>query len=196
MMYVPMAQVRDRMNARNIHILPITWLVRSSSAMPTAAIQQELHQVSGGISVGRVRTMHQVIAASSARTQFYTTLLTVFAGLALVLASFGLYGLLAYSVQQRTQEIGIRMALGAGPHDVRSMVVFQGMRLALLGIAVGIPAALGLTRITMSIIFGIQTWDPAVVAGVAVLLGCVALVATYLPALRATRVNPADALRA
>jgi predicted permease len=195
MMYVPIAQVQDGINARNIHFLPIIWVVRSSNATPTAAIQQELHQVSGGISVGRVRTMHQVIAASSARTQFYTTLLTVFAGVALVLAAFGLHGLLAYSVQQRTQEIGIRMALGAGPHDVRSMVVFQGIRLALLGIAVGIPAALGLTRITMSIIFGIQTWDPAVVAGVAVLLGCVALVATYLPALRATRVNPADALR-
>jgi putative ABC transport system permease protein len=194
-MYVPMAQVSDGMNARNIRFLPVTWVIRSTAATPTAAIQQELHQVSGGIALGRVRTMHQVVAASSARTQFYTMLLTVFAGVALLLAAFGLYGLLAYSVQQRTQEIGIRMALGAGPDDVRAMVVLQGMRLALLGIVTGIPAALGLARITVSIIFGTQTWDPAVLAAVAVLLSGVTLLATYLPSLRATRVNPADALR-
>lgn len=162
---------------------------------PTAVIEHEIHKVSGGVPVGRVRTMHQVVAASSARTRFYTTMLSVFAVIALLLAAVGLYGLLAYSVQQRTQEIGIRMALGAGPGDVRNMVVSQGMRLVLAGILTGIPAALALARITVSMIFGIQTWDPLVLAAVAGLLTLVALSATYLPTLRATRVNPADALR-
>jgi putative ABC transport system permease protein len=201
MMYVPIAQVPDGMNARNNRILPITWAIRAvpssmaQGAMPTAAIQEELHRIGGGIPLGRVRTMHQVVAASAARTQFYTMLLTVFAGIALVLAAVGLYCLMAYSVQQRTPEIGIRMALGAGPGDVRSIVMLQGMRLALLGILLGIPAALGLARIAVSMIFGIRTWDPVVLAAVAALLTGVALLAAYVPSLRATRVNPADALR-
>jgi ABC-type antimicrobial peptide transport system permease subunit len=196
MMYVPIAQVPDGMNARNNQILPITWAIRAvPSSMPTAAIQDELHRIGGGIPLGRVRTMHLVVAASAARTQFYTMLLTVFAGIALVLAAVGLYCLMAYSVQQRTPEIGIRMALGAGPGDVRSIVMLQGMRLALLGILLGIPAALGLARIAVGMIFGIRTWDPAVLAAVAALLSGVALLAAYVPSLRATRVNPADALR-
>jgi predicted permease len=212
MMYVPIAQVKDSLNARNNHLAPITWVVRINTASsqinsgtepamapgvesPTAVIEHELHKVSGGVPVGRVRTMHQVVAASSARTRFYTTMLSVFAVIALLLAAVGLYGLLAYSVQQRTQEIGVRMALGAGPGDVRNMVVSQGMRLVLAGILTGIPAALALARITVSMIFGIQTWDPLVLAAVAGLLTLVALSATYLPTLRATRVNPADALR-
>jgi putative ABC transport system permease protein len=122
-------------------------------------------------------------------------LLTVFAGIALLLAAVGLYGLMAYSVQQRTPEIGIRMALGADPGDVRSIVMLQGMRLALLGILLGIPAALGLARIAVGMIFGIRTEDPVVLAAVAALLSGVALLAAYVPSLRATRVNPADALR-
>lgn len=212
MMYVPIAQMKDSLNARNNHLAPITWVVRINTASsqissgtgpamapgiesPTAAIEHELHQVSGGVPVGRVRTMHQVVAASSARAQFYTTMLSVFAVIALLLAAVGLYGLLAYSVQQRTQEIGIRMALGAGPGDVRNMVVSQGMRLVFAGILLGIPAALALARVTVSMIFGIQSWDPLVLAGVAGLLSLVALFATCLPTLRATRVNPADALR-
>jgi putative ABC transport system permease protein len=195
--YVPVAQVPDAMNARNNRLSPVTWVVRTTGALPlgTAAIQQELRHVSTGLPLERVRTMHEVIAASSARTEFYVMLLMVFAGIALLLAAVGLYGLMAYSVRQRTLEIGIRMALGAGPDDVRSMVVWQGMRLALLGILIGIPAALALSRVTVSVIFGIKTWDPAVLAIVAFLLGSVALFAAYIPSLRATRVNPADALR-
>ena len=198
MMYVPIAQVPDALNARNIHLLPITWVIRTSAEIastPVGAIQQALQQASGGLRVGRIRTMHQVVATSSARTQFYTMLLSVFAGIALLLSAVGLYGLLAYSVQQRTQEIGIRMALGATPDDVRSSVVSQATRLVFLGILLGIPAALAFARITVSMIFGIPTWDPVVLAGVAALLGLVALFATYLPSLRATRVDPADALR-
>jgi putative ABC transport system permease protein len=200
-MYVPIAQVPDGMHARNNRLVPITWAIRAAATstaagiLPTAAIQEELYRISGGIPLGRVRTMNQVVAASAARAQFYTMLLTVFAGIALVLAAVGLYCLMAYSVQQRVTEIGIRMALGASPGDVRSVVMLQGMRLALLGILLGIPAALGLARIAVSMIFGIRTWDPAVLAVVAALLSGVALVAAYVPSLRATRVNPADALR-
>lgn len=195
--YVPVAQMPDGLNARNNRLLPITWVVRTTGALPlgTATIQQELHQVSAGLPLERVRTMHELVAASSARTEFYTMLLMVFAGIALLLAAVGLYGLMAYSVRQRTLEIGIRMALGAGPDDVRSLVVWQGMRLALLGMLAGIPTALALSRVTVSVIFGIKTWDPAVLAIVAFLLGSVALFAAYIPSLRATRVNPADALR-
>ena len=133
--------------------------------------------------------MHEVVAASSARTQFYMMLLTVFAAIALLLAAVGLYGLMAYSVEQRTQEIGIRMALGAGPEKVRNLVVLQGMRLALMGITIGIPAGLALTRVMVSMIFGIRTWDPAVFAAVAILLTAVALFATYVPSLRATSIQ-------
>ncbi|MBZ5623406.1 MAG: ABC transporter permease [Acidobacteriia bacterium] len=197
MMFVPMAQAPEGLNARHNRLLPLTWVVRATepSRLSTGAIQQELHDVAGGLPVGRVRTMHEVVAASSARTQFYMLLLSVFAAIALLLAAVGLYGLMAYSVQQRTQEIGIRMALGAGPEDVRNLVVMQGMRLALLGILIGIPTALALTRVMVSMIFGIRTWDPAVFAVVAVLLSAVALFATYVPSLRATRVDPVDALR-
>jgi len=197
MMYVPVAQVTDRMNARNNRLLPLTWVVRASGVpgLPSAAIQRELKDASGGLPLARIRTMHEVVAASSARTEFYMMLLTLFAAIALLLAAVGLYGLMAYSVQQRTQEIGIRMALGAGPGDVRGMVMWQGMRLALLGILAGIPAALALTRVMVSMVVGIPTWDPAVFAAVALLLGAVGLFAAYVPSIRATRVDPVDALR-
>ena len=196
MMYIPVAQVSDAMNARNNRLLPITWVVRTAvGTNPAAAVQRELREVSGGRPLEPVRTMHEVVAASSARTEFYIMLLIPFAAIALLLAAVGLYGLMAYSVQQRTQEIGVRMALGAGPEDVRFMVAMQGMRLALLGILIGIPSALALTRIMVSLIFGIPTWDPLVLAAVALLLSAVALCAASIPAIRATRIDPMDALR-
>jgi putative ABC transport system permease protein len=191
------AQVTDGMNARNNRVLPITWVVRAAGTMPlaAAAIQQELREVSGGLPMERVRSMHEVVAASSARAEFYMLLLSIFAGIALLLAAVGLYGVMAYSVQQRTQEIGIRMALGAAPRDVRSMVLWQGMRLAILGILIGIPTALALDRVMVSLIFGVATWDPGVFAAVTALLTAVALLATYAPSARATAVDPAIALR-
>jgi putative ABC transport system permease protein len=196
-MFVPVSQTTDGMTARNSRLLPMTWVIRAAPGqpLPMGVIRQELREASGGMTLQRIRTMHEIVAASSARTQFYTTLLGVFAGIALVLAAVGLYGVMAYTVQQRTQEIGIRMAVGAGPEDVRNMVVWQGMRLALMGIGIGVPAALALTRVMDSLIFGIRTWDPVVFGLVAVLLGVVGLFATYVPSLRATRVDPVDALR-
>ncbi|HEY6764215.1 MAG TPA: FtsX-like permease family protein [Candidatus Sulfotelmatobacter sp.] len=122
------------------------------------------------------------------------TLLTIFAAVALLLAAIGVYGLMAYSVQQRTQEIGVRMALGANPRQVRSMVVFQGMKLALVGVIIGVASALALARLLSSLLFGVKPWDPATIILVAVLLSAVTLLATYLPARRASRVDPMVAL--
>jgi ABC-type antimicrobial peptide transport system permease subunit len=139
--------------------------------------------------------MHEAIAASSARTQFYTTLLSVFAGIALILTATGLYGLMTYLVQQRKRELAIRAALGATPRNVQGIVVTQALQLTLWGALAGIPLALALARVTISLIFGIQTWDPVILALVALLLCTVSVIAAYLPSIRASRVNPAAALR-
>ncbi|HLJ51286.1 MAG TPA: ABC transporter permease [Bryobacteraceae bacterium] len=195
MMYVPVAQLTDAITARDNRVLPVTWVIRTASdGIPQGFIEHSLREASG-LPLGVVRTMHDVVAASSARATFYVLLLAVFSGVALLLAAAGLYGVLSYSVQQRTREIGLRMALGAGPGNIRNMVVWQGMRLALMGIGIGIPAALALTRVLVSMIFGIQPWDPLVMTVVCTLLTGIAFLAAYLPSLRATAVNPSDSLR-
>jgi hypothetical protein len=142
-----------------------------------------------------VRTMGEVVSRSTSRKRFNMLLMTVFGGAALILAAIGIYGLMAYSVQQRTQEIGIRLALGAGTGNVRKMVVFQGLRLALVGVAIGIGAALGLTRLIATFLFGVKDKDPLVFTSVAVLLSLVSLLAVWVPARRATRIDPVIALR-
>ena len=196
-MYVPVAQVTDGITALNTQILPLMWAVRMKVAPFSLSqdVQGELRAASGGLPVGHVRSMDQVVAESTARDDFNTTLLTIFAGVALLLAAIGIYGLMAYSVQQRTQEIGIRMALGAGPGNVRNMVVRQGMGLALAGIVAGIAAALALTRFMASMIYGVEVRDPRVFIVVTVAFLAVALIATYLPARKASRVDPLVALR-
>jgi putative ABC transport system permease protein len=122
-------------------------------------------------------------------------LLTIFGCSALLLAAIGIYALMAYSVQQRTQEIGIRMALGTESADVRNLVVFQGMQLALIGVVIGIAAAFGLTRLIATLLYGVRTWDPITFTTVPLLLAAVALIAVWLPARRATRIDPVNALR-
>jgi putative ABC transport system permease protein len=119
----------------------------------------------------------------------------VFAGFALLLAAIGIYGVMAYSVAARTQEMGIRMSIGAGPRDILKLVVGQGMRLALIGVAIGIVASLGLTRLISTLLFGVSTTDPLAFSLAAVALVSTALVACYLPARRATRVDPMVVLR-
>jgi putative ABC transport system permease protein len=196
-MYVPVAQMTNGQTALNNHIIPITWIVRTKVEpfSLSTEIQQQLRVASGGLPVSHVRSMDQVRSESTQRTDFNMTLLVIFGGVALLLAAIGIYGLMAYSVQLRTQEIGIRMALGAGPQDVRTMVVKQGMRLALIGVFLGVAAALALTRLMASLLYGVKPWDPAAIVSVAVLLGAVALLATYFPARRASRVDPMIALR-
>jgi predicted permease len=195
--YVPLAQVSDRMTARANTLFPLTWVVRTTGALPStpASIVAELRSVSGGLPIARMRTMDQIVAASTTRAAFSMTLLIAFAAVALLLAVVGLYGLMAHAVEQRTQEIGIRMALGAVPGDVRALILGQGLRLAGLGVAVGVGAALALTRLMVTLVFGVRVHDPGVFGAVVVLLASVALVAAYVPARRATRVNPLDALR-
>jgi ABC-type antimicrobial peptide transport system permease subunit len=139
--------------------------------------------------------MDRVVALSISRQRFNMLLMIVFAGAALLLASIGIYGLMAYSVEQRTQEIGIRMALGALGSTVRRMVVMQGLRLAIAGIVIGVASAFGLAKLIQSILFGVQARDPLVFVGIPIVLAVVALVAVWLPAMRASRVDPLTALR-
>jgi putative ABC transport system permease protein len=197
MMYVPTAQVNDGVVALNNRIGAAQWVVRTK-LQPfslSADIQRELREASGGLPVAHIRSMQQVVGESTARNDFNMTLLTIFAGVALLLAAIGVYGLMAYSVQQRTQEIGVRMALGAGPHQVRRMVVIQGMQLALVGIILGIVSSLALARLMKSMLYGVKSWDPVTIVVVTILLSSVTLLAAYLPAKRASRVDPMVALR-
>ena len=196
-MFIPQAQVPDAVNALNVRITPMAWVVRTRvpPLSLSEAIQEQLRQASG-LPVSDVRPMTEVVSRSTSRERFNMLLMTVFGASALLLAAIGIYGLMAYSVQQRTQEIGIRMALGALAGDVRKMVVFQGMRLALVGVAIGIAAAFAMSRVIAGFLFGVQARDPGVFVGIPILLSLVALVAVWLPALRASRVAPVIALRA
>jgi putative ABC transport system permease protein len=142
-----------------------------------------------------VRTMDEVVVRSVSRQRFNMWLMTAFGISALALAAIGIYGLMAYSVEQRTQEIGIRLALGADSRSVKHMVVFQGMRLAVVGVVVGIAASFGLAKLISSLLFGVTAWDPAVFVTAPLVLTLVALIAAWIPARRASRVDPIDALR-
>jgi predicted permease len=196
-MYVPIAQLPEGVKNLVLPILPIAWIVRTrvQPESLSIAIQNELRQASGGLPVARVRSMVEVAAQSTARTRFNMLLMSIFGGSALLLAATGIYGLMAYSVQQRMQEIGIRIALGAATGDVRNMVISQGMRLALIGAGIGIVLAFGLARFIAGFLFGVKAWDPIVFIAVPILLSTVALCAVWLPALRASRIDPMDALR-
>jgi predicted permease len=196
-MYVPLAQVNDGVIALNNRIGAAQWLVRTKLQPFSLStdIQRELREASGGLPVAHVRSMQQVVGESTARNDFYTTLLTIFAAVALLLAAVGVYGLMAYSVQQRTAEIGVRMALGASSRQVRSMVVLQSMKLALIGVVIGVVSSLALSRVIKSMLYGVKPWDPISIITVALLLTAVTLLAAYIPARRASRVDPMVALR-
>jgi len=195
-MYVPQSQVPDALSALGYTIYPMSWIVRTTGNPATLVptMQEQLRQATG-LPVSDVRAMDDVVSLSTARQRFNMLLMTVFGSCALLLAAIGIYGLMAYSVEQRTQEIGIRLALGAGMSDVRNMVVQQGMGLALAGVAIGIGSALALTRFLQSLLFGVKARDPLVFFGVPVLLIFVALLAVWLPAARASRVSPVESLR-
>lgn len=145
--------------------------------------------------VSDLRTMEELVASAVARQRFSALLLGVFAGVALILAAVGIYGVMSYTVSQRTREIGLRMALGAQRGDVLRMTVQQGLRLVALGLALGLVAAFALTRVMASLLHGVSATDPLTFGGIALLLLLVAALASYLPALRASRVDPMEALR-
>jgi predicted permease len=197
LMIVPDAQVTDGVTKLNGAIVPLRWVVRTHNdpRLLMNSITEQLRQASGGFPVARVRLMDDVISLSTSRESFNMLLLTIFGVVALVLAAIGIYGLMAYSVEQRTQEMGIRMALGADRSTIRKLVVWQGMRLAMVGLVLGIGAAFWLTRFLGSFLFGVRAWDPAVFISVPLILGSVALLAVWLPAARASRLNPMTALR-
>src|SRR3984957_6030566 len=196
-MTVPQAQVTDGMTALNARIGPVVWLVRTHTEPHQfiSAVSEQLRQASGGFPVARVRSMDEVVVNSTARQSFNMLLLSIFGASALVLASIGIYALMAYSVQQRRQEMGIRMALGADRSRIRNLVVWQGRQRTIAGVILGVCAAFGLTRLIASFLFGVKSWDPIVFVTVPVILAAVALLAVWLPATRASRLDPMEALR-
>ena len=195
-MYVPMAQEPDGVTALNVRLLPIVWMARTSTApLATAASMEQTLRRASGLPVTRIRSMEDIVAESTARSSFDTSLMTIFGGFALLLAAIGVYGLMAYSVQQRKTEIGIRLALGADQNRVRNMVLREGMTFAAAGITFGIIASFALARVLAGFLFGVAPRDPAVFISVPVVLGLVAFVAVWLPARRASRLEPMVALR-
>jgi putative ABC transport system permease protein len=161
----------------------------------TAAVRSAISSFDKDLAVSRVQTMTEVMDDSVAGPRFNMMLLAVFAGVAMVLAAVGIYGILSYAVAQRTHEIGVRMALGAQATDVLKLVVGQGVKLTLVGVALGLGAALAVTSVMESLLFEVSTTDPVTFTAIALLLVGVALVASFVPARRATRVDPLVALR-
>jgi putative ABC transport system permease protein len=172
-------------------------IVRSNldTAALTAAIQREVLALDRNVPLTAIQTMKERAAEVTSRTRFIAVLLGLFAGLALLLAGIGIYGVMAYSVAARTREVGVRMALGAQPGDVIRLVFKEGMSLAGIGVAIGLLASLALTRLMQGLLFGVGANDPLTFSAGALLSLCVALLACWLPARRATRVDPLVALR-
>ena len=175
-----------------------TLSIRSSTSDPealTAAVVRAVHEIDRDLPVNEVMTLEDILAREASPRRFNAMLFSVFAALALVLAATGVYGVLSYSVSQRTHEVGIRMALGAGRRDVLRLFMGQGMALVLLGLAIGLGGAFVLTRLMSSLLFGVSTTDAVTFVVVALVLMVVGVLACYLPARRATRVDPLVALR-
>jgi predicted permease len=166
----------------------------SPSALLSAA-RRVVQELDRDLPLFQVKTMEERVGAAAAQPRFYTVLLAIFAGVALLLAAVGVYGVMSYSVSQRAPEIGIRMALGARSSDVLRLVLGQGMALAILGLALGVSGALASGRVLQSLLFGVSSSDLTTFVGVSVVLGTVALLASYLPARRAARTDPMEALR-
>jgi putative ABC transport system permease protein len=183
--------------AQNPHIFG-TLVVRARGVEPLGlakTVKQAVWSVDPEQPVWKVRTLEHLLSLNVADRRFVLWLMACFAGLAVLLTALGIYGVVSYTVAQRTHEIGVRMALGAEGRDVLRMVLGRGMRLALAGVGVGLVAALVVTRVMEGLVYGVSTTDPLTYAAVALLLSSVALVACYIPARRATRVDPLEALR-
>ena len=165
----------------------------SALALP---IREAVSAIDPGLPIVQLRTMEDVIGASLARQRFLSLLLGIFAGVALLLAAIGTYGVLSYMVSERHREIGIRMALGAGNGQVVGLVLRQGITIAGIGIAVGVAGALALSRITQTLLFGVDPADPMTFGTVIAVIAVVAIAACLVPMLRATRVDPLTAIRA
>jgi putative ABC transport system permease protein len=179
-------------STRRINVLTRTDVEPSSL---TSAVRAEIARLNKDQAVFNVRTMEEIVSQNVAPRRFSMLLLTVFAVVALLLASIGIYGMLSYAVAQRTREIGLRMTLGAQRGDVLRLVIAHGMKLALVGVVLGLIASLALTRTMTNLLFGVSATDPVTFVGIAFLLALVALLACWVPARRATKVDPIIALR-
>jgi putative ABC transport system permease protein len=175
----------------------LTLVVRTSGdpAALLPSIRAAIRSLDKSVPISEVETMDKVVSESTAQSRFYLVLLSVFAIVAVILAGVGIYGVMSYSVSRRTQEIGIRMSLGAQPQDVLKLVVVHGMIQAISGIVVGLAGALALTRLMRGLLYGTRATDPMTFTTVATLLSAVAIAASYIPARRATKVDPMVALR-
>jgi putative ABC transport system permease protein len=196
-MYIPLAQMPDLETALNSRVAPLWWVVRSRVDPSTlrAPITAALREASGGLPVAHIRTMQEIESLNIANQRFNMMLFIIFGSAGLLMAVVGVYGVMSYSVQQRTQELGVRMALGAQTWNLRNMVIGQGMMLSCLGVVLGIGGAFAVTRLLSSLLFGVKTWDPVAFLAAPLILCIVALIAVWIPARRATRVDPMTALR-
>ncbi len=196
-MYVPVGQVPNGMIALGNRILPSSWAVRGAGdpAALARAVQQEMLRVDPDLPVARVMSMDRLLAKSMARQNFNMILLGIFGGIALLLAAIGIYGVMSFTVGQRTNEMGIRIALGATTAQLLRLVISHGLLLAGIGVSIGLAASLVLTRLMASLLYGVKATDSATFIAVAAILSAVAAVACYIPARRATRVDPITALR-
>jgi len=175
--------------------LSVVMRTAGDPTLQTSALRSALAEIDPNQPLVRVRTMEENMATTVAQPRFRAWLIGVFAALALVLAAVGVYGVMSYTVTQRTSEIGVRVTMGAQPQDVFRIIVGEGLRLALVGVAVGLVTALALTRLLRSFLFGISAYDPLTFVGVSLLLTLVAVAASFFPARRATLVDPLVALR-
>jgi putative ABC transport system permease protein len=196
-LFLPYAQVRRYVENPSSHFAYLTLVVRTSGdpASLAPALRSAVWTRERNAPISEVRVLEEVVEGATAREHFYVLLLGAFAAVALTLAAVGVYAVISFSVARRTNEIGIRMALGAEPADVLRLVVGQGLRVGVAGALVGIAGALALSRLMSSMLYGVGSHDPATFVGVVVLLAAVAVLASWLPARRATRIDPLRALR-
>ncbi|HYN85037.1 MAG TPA: ABC transporter permease [Pyrinomonadaceae bacterium] len=194
-LYLPLAQVPEKVMPNVARRMTLVVRTKGDPLAMTGAVRQQILAADPNQPAFNVSTMERAVAQSIGQRRFAMTLLAIFAAIALVLAAVGIYGVMSYSVTQRTHEIGIRMALGAQARDIMRLVVGQGMALAAAGVVLGVVAALLLTRVIASMLYGVTATDPATFAAIPLLLAAIALLACLIPARRATKVDPMVALR-
>ena len=196
-LYVPIGQEPNGMVAMGNRVLPSSWAVRTTGdpALLARAVQQEVLSIDPDLPLARVLTMDRILAKSIAGRNFNMILLGIFGGIAMLLAAIGIYGVMSYTVEQRTNEMGIRIALGASTARLLRLVMGQALTLAAIGVAIGLAASFGLTRLMSSLLYGVKPTDVATYAAGTAVLCAVAALACYIPSRRATRVDPIIALR-
>jgi putative ABC transport system permease protein len=196
-MYIPQAQQPQGMTKIFNSSVPLAWEVRSSLDEKSliSAVAKAIRQVDARLPLGEVHPMDNILAESISRQNFNMLLLSIFAISALMLAAIGIYGVMSYSVQQQTKDIGVRMALGADKNTILAMVLGQGLMPAFIGVAAGLAGALGVIRLMESLLYGVKPGDPINFFAVAAILLAVALIAVLIPARRAVSLDPVAALR-